>query len=199
MPIYCDESGGMGAGVVLMAAVFIEEEAAHALLARYRTITNLHGELKGSRIGLIERGLFLELFEKWDAVAEVCILEQERIGPVARASRRLDLDAYVHVLDCAVGALLPRTGGCTDVIIDDGRYDPMILEQLRGQMAERLGNWGAVHLAHSHKCTGVQIADVIANSLYNLSIHSIRSPRIRALLQPLLDSGRIRLNPCSMA
>jgi hypothetical protein len=39
MTIYCDESGGVGRGVMTLAAVQIEPQDADALLARFRVRT----------------------------------------------------------------------------------------------------------------------------------------------------------------
>jgi hypothetical protein len=73
MPIYCDESGGVGRGVMTLAAVSIEAEFADAVLSRFREITGLVGELKGSRIDLAERGLLFEILGRHDWHATVGI------------------------------------------------------------------------------------------------------------------------------
>ena len=191
MPIYCDESGGIGTGAMTFAAVHMDEDAAHAVLTRYRDISGLRGELKGSRIDLIERGLVAELFEKSGGYAHVAVLRRSGLGPVTAASRTLDVDVYAHLLDEAIDALLPRTGGCAEVVIDDGRYDPAILGRVRRAVADSLGQWGSARLSESHLSAGVQIADVIANSAYNIVMDSDRADRIRRIWQPMFDAGRV--------
>ena len=57
MMLYCDESGGVGAGVMLLAAVTSERDAADALLERARDVLGLRGELKGSRIDIAQHWL----------------------------------------------------------------------------------------------------------------------------------------------
>ena len=64
MTIYCDESGGLNAGAMTFAAVMLSSEAAAAIHARFRAVTGLRGELKGSRISLTERAYLLELFDR---------------------------------------------------------------------------------------------------------------------------------------
>ena len=61
MPIYCDESGGVGRGVMTLAAIYVDEDKAEAILQRYRDCTGLKGELKGSRIDLPERAFVMEM------------------------------------------------------------------------------------------------------------------------------------------
>src|ERR1700740_2555995 len=100
LPIYIDESGGLSAGAMTMAGVEMEEGAAHDLLQRFRAITGLHGELKGSRIDLVERALVLELLERFGGRACICVVERAALGPqpVLR-----DLDVYVALLTQLVG------------------------------------------------------------------------------------------------
>lgn len=196
MPIYCDESGGIGTGAMVFAAVYASEESVEAVLARYRQITGLRGELKGSRIDLTERGLVIELVEKFGLFAHACVAVREELTVTQRASATLDVDVYAQLLDCAIGSLLPRTGGCGDIIVDDGRYDPLILERVRGTVASRLGNWGRAQLAASHLSAGIQIADVIANSVYNIAIASDRAERISVITQPLRGSGALVVDRC---
>ena len=191
MPIYCDESGGIGTGVMTFAAVHMDESDARAVVHRFRQITGLRGELKGSRIDLIERGLIAELFEKHHGFAHVAVIRRAGIGALTQQSRSLDLDVYAHLLDAAIDAVLPRTGGCAEVVIDDGRYDPEILGRVRRSVADSLGQWGSARLSDSHLSDGVQLADVIANSCFNIAIDSDRAERIRRIWQPLFDAGRV--------
>ena len=75
MPIYCDESGGVGRGVMTLAALLIEADAADAVLATFRIANGLVGELKGSRLDLTERALLFKLLgqAKWAATVGVAI------------------------------------------------------------------------------------------------------------------------------
>ena len=198
MPIYCDESGGIGTGAMTFAAVHMDAVDADALLHRFRQITGLRGELKGSRIDLTERGLIAELFEKHRGFAHVAVIRRAGIGMLTAQSGSLDLDVYAHLLDSAVDEVLPRTGGCAEVVIDDGRYDPVILSRVRRSVAESLGQWGSARLSESHLSAGVQIADVVANSCFNIVLESDRAERIRRIWQPLFDAGRVVMREVTM-
>lgn len=189
MPIYVDESGSLPAGAMIMAGVEIEAEQAERLLQRFRAVTGLRGELKGSRIALIDRAFFFELFERFGARARVCILHDdvERIG-----QRPDDFDTYVALLNQLVDEWLPDAGDCARFIIDDGRYDAMLLEDVRQGVARLLTSCGTAHLIHSHHSPGVQIADVVANSFYNIAIYSGRASRIRTIVEPFVAAGLIR-------
>lgn len=194
MTIYCDESGGLSAGAMLVAAVNLTPEGARDIHRQFRAVTGLRGELKGSRIGLAERAYAVELFARaggraWIATA----LPQHLRAAAAPGDAPSDLDVYAGLLDLAIGKWLPETGGvCADVVIDDGRYDPAILARVRGHIQQSLGHWGRASLSDSHRSDGVQIADVIANSFYNIAIQSPRAARIEAIVAPFRADGTLR-------
>ncbi|KTE20465.1 hypothetical protein ATE67_09390 [Sphingopyxis sp. H050] len=194
MTIYCDESGGLNAGAMTFAAAMLTPEAAAAIHARFRSVTGLRGELKGSRISVTERAYLLELFDRAGGRAWVAVATRDRLAPSADGKAVSDLALYAALLDLAVSSWLPETGGvCTDVVIDDGRYDPAILGHVRESIQAGLAGWGRASLADSRRSDGVQIADVIANSLFNIEIGSPRAHRIGTILDPLLKSRAIRI------
>ena len=115
MTIYCDESGGLNAGAMTFAAVMLSSEAAAAIHARFRAVTGLRGELKGSRISLTERAYLLELFDRAGGRAWVAVAERDKLAQNADGTLPSDLALYGALLNSAVGHWLPETGGvCTD-------------------------------------------------------------------------------------
>ena len=191
MTIYCDESGGLNAGAMTFAAGMLTPPAAAEIHARFRTVTGLRGELKGSRISVVERAYLLELFDRAGGRAWVAVAKR---GTVAHNPLRSDLALYAAWLDLAIGRWLPETGGvCTDVVIDEGRYDPAILAKVREDIQTGLGQWGRASLADSRRSDGVQIADVVANSLFNITVGSPRARRIQQIVEPMLASKAIRV------
>lgn len=194
MTIYCDESGGLSAGAMTFSAVMLTPEAAADIHARFRAVTGLRGELKGSRISLVERAYLLELFDRAGGRAWVAVAQRDKLIPRADGTPPSDLALYGALLDLAVSRWLPETGGvCTDVVIDDGRYDPVILGHVRETIQAGLAGWGRASLADSRRSDGVQIADVIANSLFNIEVGSPRAHRIGVIVEPLLASKAIRV------
>ncbi len=193
MPIYCDESGGVGRGVMTLAAIMIDAEVAEKLLVDFRTYSGLTSELKGSRIDLEERGYFYELFEKCGAHGIVSIA-LSALKPVAGEDRgEHDISIYGKLLDDAVAALLPQTSGCAQVIIDDGRYGPATLANVRDDIGRMVGPCGMAKLELSHRSPGLQIADVVANSFFNRALVNDRQARFAGLVEPFLTSGKIEM------
>ncbi|OWR01603.1 DUF3800 domain-containing protein [Sphingopyxis witflariensis] len=194
MTIYCDESGGLNAGAMTFSAVMLTPQSAAAIHERFRDVTGLRGELKGSRISIVERAYLLELFDRAGGRAWVAVADRDRLAHKPGGTLPSDLALYAALLNLAVGRWLPETGGvCTDVVIDDGRYDAKILSQVRAEIQAGLGQWGHASLADSRRSDGVQIADVIANSLFNITVKSPRAHRIQRIIDPMLASRAIRI------
>lgn len=194
MTIYCDESGGLNAGAMTFAAAMLTPQAATDIHERFRSVTGLRGELKGSRISIVERAYLLELFDRAGGRAWVAVAKRDALAKNPGGTLPSDLALYAALLDLAVGRWLPETGGvCTDVVIDEGRYDPTILAKVRADIQSGFGQWGRASLADSRRSDGVQIADVIANSLFNIAVASPRARRIQRIIEPMLASKAIRV------
>lgn len=179
------------------SAVSLSPQNAEALLDRYHDITGLRGELKGSRIGLTERALFFELLHRYEGRAWVSVVRRDRL---VGAGEKLpeDIHVYQHLLEKVLEKWQaksdPAPGQASqEIIIDAGRYDADLLNQLRQEVQQRLGAWGKLGIADSRRCAGIQIADVVANSIYNLAIASNRSARIRTILAPFLRDGMVQV------
>lgn len=193
MPIYCDESGGVGRGVMTLAAVDIAADDADAILSRFRAATGYLGELKGSRIDLVRRGLFFELFADSNTNATVGIAISA-LKPDHNADRGdHDIATYAALLNEVVGAMLPGVVSCESVIIDDGRYGPDTLSKVRDDIGRLVGPCGTAQLELSHRLAGLQIADVVANSFFNRALVNDRQGRMAAVVAPLLENGRIKM------
>lgn len=194
MTIYCDELGGLNAGAMTFAAAMLSPDAAADIHRRFRAVTGLRGELKGSRISLVERAYLLELFDRAGGRAWVAVATRATLARGPSDAPPSDLALYAALLNLAVGRWLPETGGvCADVVIDDGRYDAGILGKVRTEIQAGLGHWGTASLADSRRSEGVQIADVIANSLFNIAAKSPRAHRIEQIIEPMLVSKTIRV------
>lgn len=190
MSIYVDESGGLSAGAMIMAGVEIEAAAAEQLLQRFRAVTGLHGELKGSRIDLVERALFFELLDRFGGQARVCVALERKGAP---GQRPHDFDLYVALLTQLVDDWLPEAADCTGFVIDGGRYDALVLESVRRDIAHLLDTCGSATMVDSRRSPGVQIADVVANSVYNIATQSGRAERIQRIVDPFQASGLLKI------
>lgn len=193
MQIFCDESGGIGRGVMTLAAVAITTEAADGLVTKFCERIGLQGELKGSRIDLVERRVFFDLFMVSGGKAVVGFAAMALRPREGEDRGVLDRQIYADLVEAAVSILLLESGGCASITIDDGRYAPATLAAIRNDLAAMVGPCGSAALELSHRSAGLQIADVIANTMFNRALPSERQPQFLAIAQPLIDSGQIRL------
>lgn len=177
-----------------LAALSISAVNADAILSEYRGLSGLQGELKGSRIDLTGRAAVLDLFSQTDFKAAISV-GISAIRPDAGEDRGdHDVEVYGALLNDAIGRLLPRSGDCAQVVIDDGRYGPKTLALVREDIAEMVGPFGSVGLAVSHSLAGLQLADVIANSFFNRALVTERQSAFAALLSPFMDDGRMTMH-----
>ena len=194
MPIYCDESGGVGRGVMTLAALSIDAEAANNIVLRFREVTGLTSELKGSRIDLVERALLFEFLEPgdWNATVGIAISALKPQPGEDRGDH--DIAIYSGLLDDVIESMVGNNAtGCNDVIIDDGRYGVETLKLVRNSVGRLVGPLGTASLAVSHVYSGLQLADVIANSFFNRAMVTERQARLAAIVAPFLESGKIKL------
>lgn len=197
MPIYCDESGGVGRGVMTLAGLSIEAADAERTLARFREVTGLTGELKGSRIDLAERALLFEILDDADWSATVGIAISALVPEQGSDRGDHDVAIYVQLLEDVISAMMPAADGCVSVFMDDGRYGPETLALVRRDIAAIIGPCGQAQLELSHRLPGLQIADVIANTFFNRAMVTDRQARMAAIVAPYLESGKVRLHVLS--
>ncbi len=193
MTIYCDESGGIGRGVMTVAGISIEADVAEKILTRFREVTGYLGEVKGSRIDLSERALLFELIK--DSPARMAVnVAISALQPEPGDDRGAhDAAIYEQLLETTIRTMHGAGIDCENVIIDDGRYDPKILAEIRSDIALMIGPCSKTSLELSHHSAGLQLADVIANSFFNRALVNDRQARMAAIVAPLLESGQISL------
>lgn len=176
-----------------LAAVALPPDDAAALLDRTRAVLGLRGELKGSRIELAERAFVIELLMRMGGRAVIATASMAELRVAHGGTLPDDIAIYAALLDTAITPFIAASGGCIAIEIDDGRYDARLNGLLRAEVQAGLGQWGQARLADSKRSPGVQIADVIANSCYQIGIATPKAPRIEALLAPFVEEGRINL------
>lgn len=178
-----------------LAALSMPAEEAEAMLARFRSVTGWHGELKGSRIDLAQRALLFELLEESSAQATVAIAISATKPEPGEDRGDHDIETYLRLIETAVTHRIANPGEHEErsVILDDGRYGPHALAAVQQNVAELIGPRGTVKLALSHELAGLQFADVIANSFFNRAMATERQARMAAIVAPMLESGRITM------
>lgn len=176
-----------------LAALSIDAVSAEKTLARFREVTGLTGELKGSRIDLAERALLFEILDDADWSATVGIAISALVPEQGSDRGDHDIAIYVQLLEDVIGAMVPAPDDCISVFMDDGRYGPETLALVRKDIAAIIGPCGQAQLELSHRLPGLQIADVLANTFFNRAMVTERQARMAAIVAPYLESGQIKL------
>jgi hypothetical protein len=176
-----------------LAALSIDAVGAEKTLARFREVTGLTGELKGSRIDLAERALLFEILDDADWSATVGIAISALVPEQGSDRGDHDIAIYVQLLEDVIGAMVPAPDDCISVFMDDGRYGPETLALVRKDIAAIIGPCGQAQLELSHRLPGLQIADVLANTFFNRAMVTERQVRMAAIVAPYLESGQIKL------
>ena len=176
-----------------LAGLRIAQADAEHIIARFRAVTGIDGEIKGSRIELGERGLLFELLEKTDATATIGIALSATRPALGQDRGAHDVDVYAALLEDVVGAMLQEGGDCTQVIIDDGRYGADTLAMIRSDIGALVGPCGIARLELSHRAAGLQLADVIANTFFTRALPGNRQARMAAIVTPMMNAGRLKM------
>lgn len=176
-----------------LAALSITEAEAEAILHRFRAVTGIESEIKGSRIDLGERALLFELLEKSHAHATVGVaLSVTRPAPGEDRGDH-DVHIYTTLLEDVLGAVMPDMAVCNAVVIDDGRYSEATLADIRARVGKLVGPFGTARLELSDRAAGLQLADVIANTFFTRALPGDRQGRMAAIVAPMMASGRLSM------
>src|SRR3546814_1936071 len=73
-------SSDLNAGAMAFSAVMLTPQAATEIHERFRGVTGLRGELKGSRISIVERAYLLELFDRAGGRAWVAVAKRDKLA-----------------------------------------------------------------------------------------------------------------------
>lgn len=176
-----------------LAGLCIDAAEADAIIARFRAVTGITSEIKGSRISLGERGLLFELLEKSRATATIGIALSATRPALGMDRGDHDIDIYAALLEDVVGAMLPAADDCAKVVIDDGRYGAETLAHIRSDIGDLVGPCGSAKLELSHRAAGLQLADVMANSFLTRALPGDRQARMSAIVTPMMGAGRITM------
>ncbi len=199
MGIFCDESGGSDPSnnAFVVVAVAMAPSDATRLIKSFRKATGVVGEVKGHGLALPQRRVFFELLlQEADALsAAVASRRSEPVG--GWAMRALpEVVLYEHLLAEALTSL-PRLGAARHLTLtlDRPRYKKAQLHAVRSRLCEvvraRHGTPADIGFGDSAGSAGLQMADVIANSVFQMG----RSPAVADLVAPVVECGRLLLRP----
>lgn len=197
--VFCDESGGSDAAnaVFLTAAVAISTADATRLLKSFRKASGVTGEVKGHRLAFEERAVFVDLLAKQSGTVSAivtCCSRLDAVGGWAMGALP-EVVLYRHLLAEACLALpnLDAVGHLT-VTPDRPRYKKAQAEPVRADLTRTVAARHptakvAVGFGDSAELPGLQVADVVANSVFQSLVPSAATEAVAQLLAPLIARG----------
>lgn len=208
MQIFCDESGGADPAneIFLVAAVMLSATGATRSLKSFRKAVNWKGsEIKGHSLTLEQRRVFFDLLNR-EADLDSVVVSCGRRNPLGGWAMGTlpESQLYSHLLrEACLGLIrpgfVPRT-----ITPDGGRYKRAELNTIKADLAGAV----QVNVASPHEVRvsfedsasfpGLQIADVIANTVFQALGNTAASEFANELLGPLRSSRRLTLRPVEL-
>ncbi|MGO4450457.1 DUF3800 domain-containing protein [Phyllobacterium sp. TAF24] len=173
MEIYCDESGGPDRGVFLTSAVLIDATEATRLLKDFRRLHKLPREIKGTGLPDAARHDFFELLSRKEDVCTTVVACTRVTKLGGWALKELEANIIYENLIFESCRAIPYSGQPNITVRPDhGTYKKGIMKEIGSRLAVSISDhFGAetfVTFAESHLTPGVQIADVIANTVFRI-------------------------------
>lgn len=173
MHVFCDESGGTGRddSLFLTAAAPLSADEAARVMKKFRKATGMRGEIKGSRLTFKQRNLFFDLLNSsTDAPIGVAYCDgHSPLGNWALGSIK-EQDLWAELL---IESVLLIGKGNFITVSADRRYHGSQAHRLRDHIGTSIANIvGAnrvqVQFVDSENSNGIQIADIVANTVYRI-------------------------------
>ncbi|MFC5315860.1 DUF3800 domain-containing protein [Azospirillum rugosum] len=173
MHVFCDESGGTGRddSLFLTAAAPLSADEAARVMKKFRKATGMRGEIKGSRLTFNQRDLFFDLLNSsTDTPIGVAYCDgHSPLGNWALGSIK-EQDLWAELL---IESVLLIGEGNFITVSADRRYHGSQARRLQDHVSSSIANnVGAnrvqVQFVDSENSNGVQIADIVANTVYRM-------------------------------
>jgi hypothetical protein len=172
--IFCDESGGVDGDHFLVAAITVADSCATRIVKTFKKAVKMSSEIKGHSLSETDRRIFFDILNKeGDALAIVVHCGRSSVvgGWAMRGLKEIVL--YGHLISEACTPII-KSASVPSIQIspDGGRYKKSESEELRKILHRTFsGAFGSetklkVAFQSSHDSAGIQIADVIANTVY---------------------------------
>lgn len=204
MQIFCDESGGIDQGHFLVAAVRIDGGEANRMIKKIRKLTGFQGpELKGNALNVDQiRTVFSVIARHPETVAVSVICRREDpVGGWAAGT----LEEHQIWGELIVESCLPlHQNGVMGIVPDGGRYKKAILRATETEIADAVARRAAqqrvpVGCANSTSTPGIQIADVISNTVHRSISGYADADECRRILAEAEAAEQISITMLAMA
>jgi hypothetical protein len=200
--IFCDESGGADQKHFLVTAVRMDGEAATRMVKTVRKALRINGELKGNHLTIDQIQKVFSILENNSSILAVSVIcaREDALGGWALGEHKEHIIWGELIAESCVP--LHRTG-VRGVVPDGGRYKRTVIRAVEADITQVLADRTGlplipVHCAESAGTPGIQIADIIGNTVYRSLGTFTDASECRKLLADAQDAGRLQIRMLEM-
>lgn len=195
MQIFVDESGTVGSGRCVIAAVLIDPSNKHVRRALKGLTRDPSGEIKGSVQTDRTRAKFLVSLPRAAEACAVIIGDPDTSQLAAALGLTERADIYAWAAAQVVRPLLRE--GVQGVTLDSSPYKRDVGRRVVGALEVCCSEagfdlQGRIAYGDSRQHGGLQVADVLANTVYGEDEALVRDAvDVRSIVRPLVDAGKL--------
>ncbi len=205
MNIFCDESGGFDGDKhsFVIGAVQITSGDASRLIKQFRKASGIRDEIKGGLLLARQRSIFFSMLGDTEGIsaAVACHKQSQLGGWASRCFAEHEVFAHMMIEVCQkliVNAAPPFV----NIVADGGRYSKGTLEKIRDTVCDALSFAGArisVDFVSSAETHGVQVADVVSNTVYQATPKGILFTEHQDILSPMMAGNRLFVSNATLS
>ncbi|MFI3904712.1 DUF3800 domain-containing protein [Ochrobactrum sp. S1502_03] len=205
MQIFCDESGGCDVAdkhTFLVSAVAIDAADATRVIKMFKKTIKEKGEIKGGLLLDLQREAFFDILRGESEHSSVIVTSANSSDLGRWAIKALgERNIYHGMLKEACSSFNVIGAKRINIFPDSGRYSKQersyIQKDLEKKLAHLYGVPVSLAFQDSRSQDGIQVADIVANSVYQLCGAGIGDFRNHHLFQPLAEKNRFTVRPTS--
>jgi hypothetical protein len=200
--IFCDESGGADQKHFLVTAIRMNGEAATRMVKTIRKALRINGELKGNHLTIDQIQKVFSILESYSSVLAVSVIcaREDALGGWAFGEHK------EHIIwgELIVESCVPlHQTGVRGVVPDGGRYKRTVIRSVEADVTQVLADRTGLPLipvqcAESAGTPGIQLADIIGNTVYRSLGTFTDATECRKLLASARDAGRLQIRMLEM-
>lgn len=202
MQIFCDESGGGDGDHFLVAAIMVADYCATRIVKNFKKAVKRSSEIKGHSLSERDRRIFFDILSKeGDAFGIVVHCGRSTVIGGWAMSGLSEIDLYGHLISEACTPIIKNASvPSIQIFPDGGRYKKVDSEKVRKTLHHRFTQTSSsqakfkIAFQSSHESAGIQIADVVANTVYQFKSGSGSSGVCGEITTDLIASERLELH-----
>ena len=203
MQIFCDESGGCDVAdkhTFLVSAIAIDTRDATNVLKKFRKITKAKGEIKGGLLQDSHRKTFFDILSEEIENSSVIVTSANSTDLGRWAIKELgERSIYHKMLGEACASFDKKEASRVNIFPDSGRYSKHELSCIQKDLERKLGEVYGVPVSmsfhDSRSQDGIQLADIVANSVYQLCGAGVDEFHTHEFFQQLVEKNRFVVKP----